>query len=285
MSNNPSDALVSTEWLAANLSNPSIRIFDTTSFLPNVLRDAEAEYEECHIPGAVRFSVDDIADKTSGLPHMLLGSAAFAEAAGNLGVNNDTKVIAYDANGGTSASARAWWNFRVFGHDNIAILEGGLPKWLAEERATEGGVVTPLKVFFKATFRPELVRSRQDLIANVESKASQVVDARTVSRFKGQEPEPRPSKKVGHIPGSMCVPVGSLVDPEAGMALRSPDEIAKRFIDAGVNLDGPIITTCGSGVTAAFLALGLYTAGRTDVAVYDGSWAEWGNADDTPVEI
>jgi thiosulfate/3-mercaptopyruvate sulfurtransferase len=118
MSNNPSDALVSTEWLAANLSNPSIRIFDTTSFLPNVLRDAEAEYEECHIPGAVRFSVDDIADKTSGLPHMLLGSAAFAEAAGNLGVNNDTKVIAYDANGGTSASARAWWNFRVFGHDN-----------------------------------------------------------------------------------------------------------------------------------------------------------------------
>ena len=283
MSNNPSDALVSTEWLAAHLSDPSVRIFDTTSFLPNVPRDAEAEYRERHIPGAVRFSVDDIADKTSGLPHMLLGVAAFAEAAGNLGVSNDTKVVAYDANGGTSASARVWWNFRVFGHDNVAILEGGLPKWLAEGRPTEGGMVTPPPATFKAAFRPELVRSRQDLIANVQSNAAQVVDARTVARFKGQEPEPRPSKKAGHIPGSMCVPVGTLVDPDAGMALRSPDEIAKRFRDAGVDLDKPIITTCGSGVTAAFLALGLYTAGRGDIAVYDGSWAEWGNADDTPV--
>jgi thiosulfate/3-mercaptopyruvate sulfurtransferase len=284
MSNNPSDALVSTEWLAEHLDDPSVRIFDTTSFLPNVPRDAEAEFQERHIPGAVRFSVDDIADKSTGLPHMLPSAAVFAEAVGNLGVGNGTKVIAYDANGGTSASARVWWNFRVFGHDNVAILEGGLPRWLAEKRPTESGTATPPKATFEAAFRPELVRSRQDLIANVQTRAAQVVDARTVARFNGLEPEPRPSKKVGHIPGSSCVPVGSLVDPEAGMALRSPDEIAQRFRDAGVDLDKPIITTCGSGVTAAFLALGLYTAGREDIAVYDGSWAEWGNADDTPVE-
>jgi thiosulfate/3-mercaptopyruvate sulfurtransferase len=215
---------------------------------------------------------------------MLPSPEFFAEEVGKLGIGNDTRVVVYDANGGPSASARVWWTFRVFGHDNVAVLNGGLPKWLAEGRPVEAGEVTPEPRSFKAKARPQMVRSRQQIIANIASKAEQVVDARTPGRFNGQEPEPRPSKKIGHIPGSYCVPVGTLVDPERNMVLRTPAEIAKRFVDAGVDLSKPIVTTCGSGVTASFLALGLYLIGREDIAVYDGSWAEWGNAPDTPVE-
>ena len=279
-----SDALVDTDWLAAHLNDANVRVVDATSFLPNVPRDGRAEHGQKHIPGAVFFSVDEIADRSTDLPHMLPSPDFFAEEVGKLGIGNDTRVIVYDANGGTSASARVWWTFRIFGHDNVAILNGGLPKWLAEGRPVEAGAVKPAQRTFKAAFRPNMVRSRQQVIANIASKAEQVVDARTLGRFNGKEPEPRPSKKIGRIPGSYCVPVGTLVDPERNMVLRSPEEIAKRFKDAGVDLTKPIVTTCGSGVTASFLALGLYLIGREDIAVYDGSWAEWGNAPDTPVE-
>ena len=278
------DALVSTDWLAENLDAPGVRVIDATWYLPTIDRDPRAEYAERHIPGAIYFDIDAICDAQSDLPHMLPNAQAFADAVGALGIGNADKVVAYDGAGGVAAGMRAWWMFRVFGHDDVAILDGGLGKWVNEDRPTEAGSAAPNGADFTARFRPELVRAAENLLANLDGHAEQVLDARSPGRFAGIEPEPRPSKKVGHIPGSLNVPYNGLVDADNNAVVRPAHEIAKIFADAGLDMQRPVACSCGSGVTAAVLAFGLYLIGHEDAAVYDGSWTDWGNREDTPVE-
>ncbi len=278
------DALVSTQWLADHLGDADVRVIDATFFLPNMGRDAAAEFEACHIPGAVYFDINDIADPDTPLPHMLSDAQTFAAKVGALGIDNATRVVAYDASGGFLAAARAWWMFRVFGHSNVALLDGGLPKWQEEDRPTESGRPAPQAVRFTATKDESLVRDVGQVIANIDTRAEQVIDARSPGRFRGAEPEPRPCKKAGHIPGSLNTPVATLMDPTDNFTLRPADDLAAAFRDAGIPMDKPATATCGSGVTACVPTLALYLLGQDRVAVYDGSWAEWGDRDDTPVE-
>ncbi len=278
------DALVETEWLADNLKTPGIKICDATFFLPNDERVAAEQYAAQHIPGAVYFNVDDICDPDSPLPHMLPSNEIFAEKISALGIGNDDKVIVYDANGGGMAAARAWWTFRVFGHANVALLNGGLPKWRAEGRAVTSEIPSPEAQSFKAEKNVALVRSIDQMLANVDSAAEQVADARARARYDGTAPEPREGMRSGHIPGSLSLPYDFFMDAAANFTMRSADDIAAAINDAGVDMQKPLITSCGSGVTASLLAFGFYLMGKEDVAVYDGSWTEWGSRDDTPIE-
>jgi len=278
------DALVSTEWLAEHLDAPDVRIIDATSFLPNVPRDPRAEYEECHIPGAVFFDINDIADSDNPLPHMLPSAEKFSSKVRKLGLGDGNRIIAYDGNGGSSASCRAWWMFRVFGHDDVAVLNGGLPKWVAEGRPTDDLPPVSQERHFTARQNNFLVRSVEQVIANIDSGREQVVDVRSAGRFAGVDPEPRPSRKKGHIPGSLNLPTTMFFDANNGGVFRSAEQLHKIVEDADIDLSQPIVTSCGSGVTACVAALGLYLIGYKEVAVYDGSWAEWGDHFDTPVE-
>jgi thiosulfate/3-mercaptopyruvate sulfurtransferase len=275
------ESLVSTEWLAAHLDDPDVRVLDGTYHLPTVKRDARAEYLAKHIPGAAFFDIDGIADAATDLPHMIPAPAIFEAEMRKLGISATTRVVVYDAYGWQSA-ARVWWSLRVFGHDNVALLDGGLPKWLAEGRPTQGGNAAPPPGNFVAKFRPELVRSKAQMVANVGSKAEQVLDARAAGRFEGTAPEPRPGLRGGHIPGSRNLPMGSLVDPKT-MRLKSAEDLAKLYTDAGIDVMKPIATTCGSGVTACGLGFGLHLIGADKVAIYDGSWSEWGLPDGPPI--
>lgn len=278
------DALVSTEWLAEHLDAPDVRVIDATSFLPTVKRDPRAEYEEQHIPGAVFFDINDIADTDNPLPHMLPSAEKFSSKVRKLGLGDGNRIVAYDGNGGSSASCRAWWMFRVFGHDDVAVLNGGLPKWVAEGRPVEDLPPVPRERHFTARQNNFLVRNVEQLIANIDSGAEQVVDVRSAGRFAGTEPEPRPAHKKGHIPGSINLPYPDLMDRDNGNVFRSADEIKAAIEAAGIDPARPIVTSCGSGVTACVTALALYLIGHKETAVYDGSWAEWGEHFDTPVE-
>jgi thiosulfate/3-mercaptopyruvate sulfurtransferase len=249
--------------------------------MPQLRRDARAEFEAAHIPGAVFFDIDAIADHRTSLPHMLPSAAEFAAAAGALGIGSGDRVVVYDVRGVVSA-ARVWWSFRAFGHDAVAVLDGGLKKWRAEGRPVESGAPKPAPRAFGARPRPELVRDLDAMRANLGSRAAQVLDARSAGRFAGTEPEPRPGLRGGHIPGSLNLPYETLYRPDG--TLRSPGELRGAVQAAGVDLGRPIVTTCGSGVTASVLALALHLLGRPDVAVYDGSWSEWGGRADTPIE-
>jgi thiosulfate/3-mercaptopyruvate sulfurtransferase len=255
---------------------------DATWYLPHLGRDARAEYRRTHVPGAVFFDIDEIKDVTSPLPHMLPGPAAFARAVGELGLGDGDRVVVYGARG-FIASARVWWTFRVFGHDTVAVLDGGFPAWRAEGRPLESVSPSPAPRRFTARFRPELVRELDAMRANVAAGRDQVVDARSHGRFAGTEPEPRPGLRSGHIPGSVSLPYDRIVRREDG-ALLPPAALREVFEKSGLDLARPIVTTCGSGVSAAVLSLGLHVAGRRDVPVYDGSWTEWGGRADTPVE-
>jgi thiosulfate/3-mercaptopyruvate sulfurtransferase len=275
------DPLVDTAWLAAHLDAPDVKVADATWFLPTLARDARQEYAEAHIPGAVFFDIDDIADEASPLPHMLPDAVKFSSRMRRLGLGDGTRIVVYD-NNRYSASARAWWMLRLFGHPEVAALDGGLAKWRAEGRPVTDEPVMPKAAHFTPRQNNLLVRDLKQMRANVLSRREQVVDARSRGRFAGTEPEPRAGLRGGHIPGSVCLPHLEVIAPD-GTLLPGP-ELRRRFGAAGVDINRPAVTSCGSGVTASTLALALYRLGRDDVAVYDGSWSEWGGRSDTPVE-
>jgi thiosulfate/3-mercaptopyruvate sulfurtransferase len=274
--------VVSTEWLAANLENPRVRTVDGTWHMPQLQRDARREFEEAHIPGAVFFDIDEIADRTTALPHMLPTPAEFSRHMSALGLSSNDFIVVYDTRGVVSA-ARVWWTFRAFGHDRVAVLDGGLKKWKAESRPLASGAATPAARRFRAKLRPALVRGIEQMRRNIETRREQVLDARSRGRFYGTEPEPRQGLRPGHIPGSFNLPYDMLYRPNG--TLLPPEALKEVFREAGLDTRKPVATTCGSGVTASILALGLHVIGHKKVAVYDGSWTEWGGRADMPVEL
>ncbi len=275
------DPLVSTDWLAARLGDPNVKIIDASFKMPGILPLPKDDYLASHLPGAVFFDVDAVSDHSNPLPHMFPDAAQFGRDVGALGVSNDDTVVLYDS-GGWVAAPRVWWMFLSFGHQNVRVLNGGLKKWVAEGRKVESGEVVPKPATFKAAFDPTYTRSVQQMVANLASRTEQVLDARANERYQGKVAEPRPGLRSGHIPGSLSVPYNQLFDAATG-AMKSLDELRAAFLGAGVKLDAPIVTSCGSGVSALVLTLALYRLGVRGSALYDGSWTEWGHADGPPV--
>jgi thiosulfate/3-mercaptopyruvate sulfurtransferase len=273
------DALVETDWLADNLG--TVKVLDGSWYLPTQMRDPVAEYHAGHIPGAQFFHIDDIADPNSDLPHMLPSAADFATAVGAMGISNKDRVVVYDGMGLQSA-ARVWWEFRAFGHDNVALLNGGLPKWTAEGRPLETDVPAPAPATFNAALNPALVRSVEQLLANTETRAEQVLDVRPRGRYDGTDAEPRPGVRSGHIPGAKHLVYTDILNDDR--TLKDAEALRAALDGSGVDLNGPVVTSCGSGITASAMALGLHLIGHDQWAVYDGSWTEWGGRTDTPIE-
>src|SRR5215469_1745224 len=276
------EALVGADWLAAHLADSHVRIVDSSFKLPGVTPTAREDYDRAHIPGAVFFDIDDICEPGTSLPHMIPSPELFARKVGVLGIGDDNRVAVYDS-AGLSSAGRAWWMLRLFGHHDVAVLDGGLPKWRAEGRPLDAAVPTPPRRRFTPRFDPSLVRDKAALIDNLRSRREQVVDARAAGRFDGTAPDPRAGIRSGHIPASRNVPY-ELVTDSSTRQLKSAEELAALFGDAGVALDRPIIASCGSGVTACALAFALHLIGHPGAAVYDGSWSEWGLPGDTPIE-
>ena len=276
-------ALVTTEWLEAALGAPDLKIIDCTWHHASTNLDGRTQYRGRHLPGAVHFDIDHVADPKSELPHMLPSAADFAKKMGLLGIGDGDRVVVYDRNCGGSAAARAWWMFRVFGYENVAMLDGGYGKWTKEKRATEMSPVRPDPKTFTATFNPALVRTLDDMKANLASGAAQVIDTRGPAKFDGTQEDVFAFKKQGHMPGAINIPWGDLIEPENGVMIP-PDALKARFEAAGVDLAKPVVATCASGITSCVMALALYVLGHTDAAVYDGAWAEWSLSDDLPAE-
>jgi thiosulfate/3-mercaptopyruvate sulfurtransferase len=280
MAHDDPKTLVSTQWLADHMKDPDLRVLDGSYFLPGIPRDPKAEYDDCHIPGARFFDIDEISDKRSDLPHMVPPVEKFMSRMRAMGVGDGHQVVVYDSQGLFSA-ARVWWLFKLMGQDNIAVLDGGLPKWLAEERETED--MEPI-----IRDRHMTVRRQNQMVKDVTQVSSasklgdyQILDARSAGRFRGDEPEPREGLRAGHIPGSRNVPYKELLNEDGTM--KNADGLRAAFEAAGADLSKPVITTCGSGVTAAIINLALERIGKTDHALYDGSWTEWGAYPTVPV--
>lgn len=274
------DPLVSTEWLNHHLEAPDIRIVDATWFMPADGRDAATEYAELHIPRAVFFDIDEIAESEDPLPHMLPSPAKFASRVRKLGLGDGLNIIVYD-NNDFSASARVWWMFRAMGHEAVAVLDGGLKTWRAEGRPVDDMPVRPSERHFTPRVNSFLLRDLDQMRLNLTSRREQVVDTRSAARFSGSVAEPRPGLKSGHIPNASNLPASDLLTAEGKLA--DEQALTARFAAAGVDLEKPVTTSCGSGVSAAVANLALARLGRADVALYDGSWSEWGGQPDTPV--
>jgi len=275
------EALVSTEWLAEHLSDPDVRILDCTWHHASTNLDGRTQYRGRHLPGSVHFDVDHVADKSNPLPHMLPNAADFAKKVGLLGIGDGNRVIVYDRLCGGAAAARVWWMFRVFGHDNVALLDGGYGKWIKEKLPADMSMVRPEPRSFSATYNSALVRTLGEMRDNLSTGAAQVIDARGPDKFDGTQEDVFPFKKLGHIPNATNIPWADLIHPDTGEFL-TPDALAARFAADAIDLERPIVTTCASGITTCVVALALYLLGHKTAAVYDGSWAEWGLAEDTP---
>ncbi len=279
----PDSPLVSAEWLLTHLAAPDVRVLDATWFMPDTDQLGKDAYDAQHIPGARFFDIDEIADTDSPLPHMLPAPEKFASRARKLGLGDGHRIICYDQNG-YFAAARAWWMFRLMGHEDVAVLDGGFDAW-----RNAGGEVEDLPPLYAADrhftvrFRSDLIRDKARIAEISQNGEAQIVDARSAARFKGEVDEPRPGLRRGHIPGSINVPTSSVIDAKG--FIKNEAELKKVFADAGVALDKPIINTCGSGVSAAVIALAQAIAGNDSTGLYDGSWTEWGaEGSETPVE-
>ena len=274
--------LVSTEWLAEALGAPDLMVFDATKYLPNEPFDGLTKYREAHIPGARFFDIDVVADPDTSLPHMAPTAGRFARLMGDMGISNATRVIFYDQKG-LQSSARGWWLMKLFGHEKAAVLDGGLPKWLAEGRATENGDARPAaRTSYTPDFRADLVKGIGDVKRIIAQGNALILDARAKGRFDGTAPEPRPGLPSGHMPGARSLPFNELLN--ADFTMKDAATLGARFAAAGADGATPIVTSCGTGVTACILALGLKQAGLGDAAIYDGSWTEWASRPETQKE-
>jgi thiosulfate/3-mercaptopyruvate sulfurtransferase len=277
----PFPPLVSAAWLAQRLGRANLRVVDASWYLPGSGRDAEAEYLAGHIPGAVYFDLDASSDPRTPLPHMLPEADAFAGRMGRLGLGDGDDIVVYDGSGYNLSAARAWWMFRAFGHDRVAVLDGGIGRWRREGRRLEAGRARPAPARFGARLDPARVRTLDQVLALTRSGAEQIVDARPAGRFAGSDPEPRPGLRGGHIPGSRNLPYASLVDADG--LLLSPDELTAQLQGAGIDPTRPVVATCGSGTSACAVLFALHLLGHEGTALYDGSWSEWGGRSDVPL--
>jgi thiosulfate/3-mercaptopyruvate sulfurtransferase len=272
--------LVTTEWLAAELGKTDIRVIDATLFLAQHGRDARAEFESAHIPGAVFFDIDEVSDTTSPLPHMLPPPEKFASRMQALGLGDGSRIIVYD-NSPLRSAARVWWMLTLFGAHEVAILDGGFAKWVAEGRATESGKPIVRHRHFTVWADKSLVRDSKQMTENLRARTEQVVDARSAGRFAGTDPEPRAGLRSGHIPGSKNLPYDQLFNEDG--TYKNPEAIKAAFDASGVDFSKPVVATCGSGVTSAVLAFAATMIGHPKMAIYDGSWSEWGASATNPV--
>lgn len=274
--------LVTTDWLADRLDDDNLRIVDASWYLPAMNRNGRAEYDNAHIPGAVYWDIDQIADTSSPLPHTMPATAQFEVQMAELGISNDTTVVTYDGMGLFSA-ARPWWMLKAFGHANAFVLDGGLPKWMAEGRPLNNHAPSKLECSYSANLDSAFMRSAEELLHNIDANTEQVLDARSAGRYAGTEAEPRPGCRSGHIPGAMNLPFDHLIDPQTKTVLPAHC-LETRYKNTGIDIDSPVVMSCGSGVTACVLALGMHVLNKSNVAVYDGSWSEWGTRNDLPIE-